>query len=79
VKKEIVLSCEEFLSQRLSLDHENIIERMNKFIDARSSIETIQAGRTNILNLFGEHAVFYFTNDVKSQCCKETSTFSRNE
>jgi len=39
---------------------------MNKFINARSSIETIQAGRTDVLNLFGEHAVSYFTDDVIS-------------
>ncbi|KAL4148449.1 hypothetical protein QTP88_002689 [Uroleucon formosanum] len=66
VRKEIVLSCKEFLSQRLAVDQENIIERMNKFIDARSSTDTIQAGRTDVLNLFGEHAVSCFTDDVIS-------------
>jgi len=64
VSKEIVLSSKEFFSQRLAVDQENIIERMNKFIDTRSSIETIQAGRTNVLNLFGKHAVSCFTDDV---------------
>lgn len=39
---------------------------MNKFINARSSIETIQAGRTDVQNLFGEQAVSYFTDDVIS-------------
>ena len=51
---------------RSSVDQENITERMNTFIDARSSIETIQAGRTDVLNLFGEHTVSYFINDVIS-------------
>lgn len=66
VRKEIVLSCKEIFSQRLAVDQENIIERINKFIGARSSIETIQAGRIDVLNLFGEHAVSSFTDDVIS-------------
>ncbi|KAF0702117.1 Uncharacterized protein FWK35_00032969, partial [Aphis craccivora] len=72
LRKEIVLKCKEFLSRRLSVDQENIIERMNKFINARSSIETIQAGRTDVLNLFGEHAVSYFTDDVISLYAAKT-------
>lgn len=66
VRKEVVLSCKESLSQRLAVDQENIIDRINKFIDAKSPTEMIHAGRIDVLNLFGENAVSSFTDDILS-------------
>jgi len=67
----VVLSCKRFLSQRLHEDQKCCIDRMNKFIDGKSSTEIIQAVRIHIENLFGEHSVSSFTDDVISLCAAE--------
>lgn len=66
VRREVVLSCKKFLSQRLDQDQENILNRMNKFIDVRKPTELIQAVRTDVENLFGKNAVSSFSDDVVS-------------
>lgn len=71
VRNEVVLSCKEFLSQRLDEDQKGFIDRMNTFIDRRSSIEIIQAVRIDVENLFGVHSVSSFTDDVISLCAAE--------
>jgi hypothetical protein len=63
VRKEVTLSYKEFL---LAVDQEIIKESTIKFTDGRSSIETIQVGRTGVLNLFGEHVVSCFIDDAIS-------------
>jgi hypothetical protein len=62
--KYVVLSCKEFLCQRVGQDQKNILDRFNEFIDARIAKKVIQAARIGIENLFGKNAVSSFSDDV---------------
>jgi hypothetical protein len=64
VRNEVVLSCKEFLSQRVDQEQKNILDRFNEFIDARIAKKVIQAARIDVENLFGKDAVSSFTDDV---------------
>ncbi len=64
MRNEVALSCKEFLSQRLDDDQKGFIDRMNRFVHARSSKEIIQAIRVDVESLFGEHSISSFTDDV---------------
>ncbi len=61
-----MLSCKEFLSQRLDDDQKGFIDRMNRFVHARSSKEIIQAIRVDVGSLFWEHSISSFTDDFIS-------------
>lgn len=66
VRNEVVLSCKEFLSQRLDKDPEKVLDCINKFIDARTVIDLVREVRMDVENLFGEDAVSSFTDDIVS-------------
>lgn len=66
VRNEIVLSCKEFLAQRLHEDQEAFLKNLNEFLNARTALQVIQAARNHVENLFGEDALSLFTDDVTS-------------
>ena len=64
VRKETVMSCKEYISQRLEEDQIGILHRINAFINARSATEVVNAARLDVENLFGKDKVSDFTDDV---------------
>lgn len=66
VRNEIVLSCKEFLAQRINVDQEAIVNHMNEFLDGRTAVKVIEAARSHVGSLFGRDAMLPFTNDVTS-------------
>lgn len=64
VRKEIVLSCKEFISQRLADDQREISKRINNFVNARTPTEVVKAARIDVENIFGKDKVSDFTDDV---------------
>lgn len=71
VRKEIVLSCKEFLTVRLADDQHNILNTMNKFLSARTAPDMINAVRSEVKDMFGDDAVSPFTDDVICLFCSE--------
>lgn len=64
VRKEVVLSCKEFILQRLSDDQEEICSRINGLLHSKNPIEVLNAVRLDVEGLFGEDKVSDFTDDV---------------
>lgn len=64
VRNEIILSCKEFVTQRLPDDQKNISSRINAFLNAKSPTQLVSAVREDIENLFGRDKVSSFTDDV---------------
>ena len=66
MRNEIVLSCKNFVMQRLDDEQMSISNRIDAFIKAKSVTEVISAARVDVENLFGADTVSEFTDNVIS-------------
>lgn len=64
VRREVVMSCKEFILQRLPDDQKAIYSRIKGLLNSKNPTELVNAVRVDVEGLFGKEKLSDFTDDV---------------